>query len=418
MAKVVVLAIVLACACSKSNPNYCAGAPQNNCTLGDGGPDAPKGCTSAAECAGTADPVCDLTKHQCVQCNSPDYNVCMGTATPVCDLTNETCRACAAHAECGSPGACLPDGSCGGDANVAWVMSGASDTGTCKQSDPCGTIGHALMQNRPYIKLAAGNYSEQPTIQQNVTILADAGAKLLGVVVGPMVTVKGTSTVSIHDLEITQGPGTTGIGVYVASIDAPVLTLDHVIIDTNTAAGLNIGGGNLTVSRSVISGNLGGGAIISGATFDIRNTLFVANGSATSTTGGLTLAPAQTSIFSFNTVADNVSSSGTSTSRGINCTIAMNMTSNIVTNNAASSNCALDYSLFDTGTPTLHNKVGSPAFVNTMTSDPTAVTYYRITNASAAIDSADPASSLKIDIDDHPRPQGTTFDIGASEYMP
>ena len=79
-------------------------------------------------------------------------------------------------------------------------------------------------------------------------------------------------------------------------------------------------------------------------------------------------------------------------------------------------NCAADYSLFDTGSMTLHNKIGAPVFANITPSDPTLASYYRIGSASAAIDGGDPASTLSMDIDDHMRPDGATFDIGASEY--
>ena len=418
MQRVLVIALAL-CACSKSNPNYCKGAPDNNCSLGDAGPDAPKGCQSATECAGTADPVCDLTKHECVQCNSPDYNVCMGTATPVCDLANEACRACVAHSECGAPGACLPDGSCGTDANVAWVMPGGSDTGTCTQGAPCASIGHALAQNRPYIKLAAGSYSEQPTIQQNVTILAEAGAKLLGVSVGPMVTIKGANMVTIDDLEITQGPGATGYGIYVSSIDAPTVKLDHVLIDGNSGDGINMASGNLTVTRSTILNNTGGGIYLGVNTFDITNTFIARNGTSSSLHGGILLSATQgaTSRFAFNTVVDNNIQQTGVYSAGVFCDIAaFTAPNNILARNYVNGNPGAANS----------NHAGQCAFPSSV--DETSVTNlnfqspdqgpydYHLTAGSVAIDQGTTAMAVDIDVDGDHRPQGAAKDQGADEY--
>jgi hypothetical protein len=409
---------LLACACSKTNPNYCANAPQHNCSNDAPGIDSPKGCQSAADCAGTADPVCDLLKHQCVQCNASDTSECTGM-TPVCDVMGETCRKCQTHADCGTstmPGACLPDGSCGTDSNVAWISPDGTDAATCTRAAPCVTITHALAQAKPFIKVSMGStstISDNATIGQNVTILADPGAKLTSAGM-PAITVTGTSTVAIHDLRILGSP----IGVTVAAGNNPTLSLEHVILDGNSQQGINVAGGTLTMSRCMVSANTQGGAVVA-ATFDITNSVFVANGSATSPTGGLTLTPSSaSSVFRFNTVSDNASSAVSVGSRGVNCVVPMAMTSDIITGNQSSTNCSFDYSLFDTGTATAHNKIGAPGFRNTNPGDPSAADYYRIGSTSPAVDSADPAATLAVDIDDHPRPQGATYDIGASEYMP
>src|SRR5258706_7213831 len=165
------IALALALGCSKDNANYCANAPEHNCSLldGSGGSDGPQGCQSEAECTSAAAPVCDLGKHECVACDTTHSTTCPA-ATPVCDTTNEACRACAAHAECGAPGACLPDGTCGTDVNVAWVAQGGSDTGTCTHDAPCATITHALLQGKPNIKIAAGQINDQPALSGTVTI--------------------------------------------------------------------------------------------------------------------------------------------------------------------------------------------------------------------------------------------------------
>jgi hypothetical protein len=303
----------------------------------------------------------------------------------------------------------LPDGSCGTDANVAWVAPGGSDTGTCTLAAPCLTITHALLQGKLVIKVATGTITDAPSIGQDVTILADAGAKLTSSG-NPAVTLTGAHTVAIHDLRITG----SSIGVYVGAADHPTLTLDHVVIDNNAGAGINMSAGTVTMSRCVVSVNSGGGAIITG-TYNITNSIFVANGNGGSTTGGLTLTPMSGSVFTFNTVADNIAG-GAPTVKGINCAIPSTVVTNIIVANNPLSGCAPGYSLFDVGSPGGTNKTGAAGFLNTNPSDPTAADYYRIGVASAAIDSGDPGSTLHMDIDDHMRPDGATFDIGASEY--
>jgi hypothetical protein len=320
---------------------------------------------------------------------------------------------CTTHAQCGTPGACLPDGTCGTDTNVAWVAENGFDNGGCTRASPCGTITHALTTNKPYIKVAAGSIVDNPAISQSVTILADLGARVVDPNPGACVTVTGSSTVAIHDLQISAGT----VGVLVGPMDSPRLALDHVIVDSSSGLGLDIAGGLVTMSRCVVSGNSGGGAVISAA-FDIENSMFVANGSPTSTTGGVTLTPSNASVLAFDTIADNLSSSATSPARGINCSTMMAVRDVISANNQVGSNCFVDYSLFDSGNPQGTNRVGAPGFRNTSPSNPAAGDYYRIGAMSAAIDAADPASTLAFDIDDVTRPQGRGYDIGASEYKP
>ncbi len=337
----------------------------------------------------------------------------LATVDAAHDAPRPDAPGCTTHAQCGSPGACLPDGTCGTDFNVAWVDQSGSDNSTCAHTMPCATITKALATGKPYIKVATGTITDQVTISQAVTILADSGAKLVPAMANAVVTVTGTPTVAIHDLRITSGQ----VGILVNALDNPQLTLEHVIIDMSSGLGLEISGGSLVVSRCVVSNNGGGGGNISAA-FDIENSLFVVNGTPASTTGGLTLdASNAASVFAFNTIADNISSANST--RGVNCTIPLTGANNIVFNNTMAAQCTLDYSLFSPGTTvTAHNKTGSPAFISTNAADPTSISYYRIGATSAAIDSADPASTLPFDIDKISRPQGATFDIGASEYKP
>ena len=96
----------------------------------------------------------------------------------------------------------------------------------------------------------------------------------------------------------------------------------------------------------------------------------------------------------------------------------VSITNNILMN-SQSVTCSTDWSLFSTGSTVLNNdKAGDPKFKNTDFTNPHAPDYYRIGSTSAAVDSADPMSTIQIDIDGVSRPQGATFDIGAAEYKP
>jgi hypothetical protein len=395
-------------ACAKDNPYYCDEECQAR-------PDAggTAACVNDDDCSG-ATPVCDTMQSACVACTATDVGACAG-ATPVCVAATNTCAPCASHGECSSD-ACLPSGECGTDASVAYVATTGSDSGTCSQSSPCATLTYAAKQ-RPFVKLQ-NNIDEAVVLNDvSTTVLAEPGTTIKRTQSnGAIVTVAGNSTVTLRDVIIRDGATSVGHGIAVTSGDNNVkLTLDKVAVLFNTGLGLSIGGGTLTMSRSLVANNYGGGAVVV-ADFEITNSIFVTNGTASSTYGGVALTPGTTKHeFSFNTVADNNSSN--SIGRGINCVYPVAVTSTILKGNAPNG-CTFDYSLFDTNLTVTgsNNKVGNPQFKNTTASQPLAADFYRIANNSDAIDGAVPASTVMTDIDGDDRPQGGVRDIGADEY--
>jgi hypothetical protein len=384
--KAILLATLALTACTKDNPYYCENAPDHNCNNTTTMPDAPgpTGCTSSSECT---------------------------EMSPVCG-DDHACRTCEAHAECGSS-ACLPSGACGTDANVAYASASGNDANPCTKDLPCRSIGTAVAANKPFVKLA-GTFDEAVTLTgANVHVLADAGTALTRTTsIGPVLTLQGASNVVIENLVVRDGAGGTGDGIRVPSGEPVTLELDHVSVIDNSGVGVNVLGGKLKMTGCTVSGNKAGGAIASAA-IDITNSLFVANGASTSTTGGLTVTPSgSTNVFRFNTIADNVSSSSTLALRGINCAIPMTVSSTIVTGNLASTYCMFDYSLLD-GTPTGTNIGGDPSFKATDATNPLSADYFRIATTSAAVDHADPGSAMSTDIDGDPRVGAR--DIGADE---
>lgn len=408
MTRFALLLTVLA-ACSKDNPYYCE---DSSCAIE---PDAmgsgSGGCDDNADCSG-ATSVCNLSSGVCVACTTAN-NTCSGV-TPVCSTAN-TCAACVAHAECASD-ACLPDGSCGTDSNVAYVTATGTDTGDCPFASPCATITYAASR-RSFVKLMTTLDQAVTLNNANVTILGEWGVMLQRTQSpGAVVTITGASNVTFRDVVITQAIGNTGHGISVANGESAVnLTLDKVSIVDNAGIGLSLGDGTLTMRRSIVAANDGGGAVLASVELDITNSLFVKNGTGTSTYGGVQITPgATTKVFSFNTVAQN--DSVTPETRGINCAGPMTVTSTIVSGNAAFG-CTFETSMFDdsvavSGT----NKNGNPQFKNTTGTMYFADDYFRIASNSNAIDYISAASNVMTDIDGDARPQNGARDIGADEY--
>jgi len=145
----------------KDNPDYCAGHPSDTTCMADGGGsgsvDAP-GCTGDPMCASPT-PSCVVDTGTCVECTAGgNESECTGMK-PACG-DDHACRACSTHADCSASAACLPDGSCGDDSNVAYVDPSGSDNTTCTKSMPCTKVSKALATSRPFVKFH-GTTNEQ-----------------------------------------------------------------------------------------------------------------------------------------------------------------------------------------------------------------------------------------------------------------
>jgi len=414
--RTLILVTLVAAACSKPNPYYCPGNPDDNCLI-DADINAPQGCATSAECTNGAKPICEPKEKVCVACTDGMPGSCGGT-TPVCTSAHD-CTGCTLHGQCDST-VCLPSGACAETQDVAYVTPNGTDGNGCTKSSPCKTVAAALALGRGTIKIL-GNIDEAVVVASGtVQIFGEGGSTLRRTTSqGPVFEARGTGTaVMLSDLIIRDASGATGHGIYVAPGEPVDLTLNHVYAINNAANGLNVQGGKLTMSRSVVSGNSGGGAVVAGM-FSITNSLFVANGNGVSTTGGITLTPqTTTTVFKFNTVADNFSSASSAAVRGVNCTLPQIAANTIIAGNAVSANCTFSYSLFDTGTiVTGSNIAGDPMFKNIDGLDPLASDYFHIQPTSAAVDHADPGSTMATDIDGEARPQGNAPDIGADELQ-
>lgn len=401
------------------NPKYCAAHPDDADCMRE----MPMGCTTNGQCEAPTG-VCLVEERTCVQCTITDAAACAG-ATPVCGANN-TCGGCSKHSDCASA-ACLPDGACGSDVNVAYVSPMGTDNGECTKATPCTKVAKALATMRPFVKLS-GVTDEGVTVEggRQVSFLTDPGAKLTRSSGGAIVTVKDSGTsLKVYDLSISDAPNNaSGYGVLVpAGSGAPSVSLTRVTLQNNPGGGISVTGGTLVVAQATISGNQGGGISATNATFDITNNFIVANGSADmvagSDFGGLSLsAGAGANRLENNTVAYNHAKAGTLLAAGVACSVTnLVAPGNIVTSN----NEGLTFPAQTKGVCTYGTSFTAPGSeVNTLkfksiTTNPPDF-HLTAESPTSVLDAGGACTGL--DIDGDPRPQGAACDLGADEYKP
>lgn len=442
---IVLIAAISLCACGESNPYFCKGAPLDNCTLIDAPPDVPSRCTINEECTSPMAMVCEVGSGACVQCTPSEASVCAG-ATPVC--ISNSCQKCTDHTQCASA-ACLPDGTCGTDVNVAYVDPDGTDNQNCSKMTPCNDVTKALATDRPYLKFH-GTTDQAVSVKAGrvVTFLADPGAILTrrsGN--GAILTVQDNGTsVSIYDLSISNAPNDpNGIGCLIPTGGGtPTLILDRVTISNNPGGGISTAAGALTVSRSVVSQsggagitmtaggtlnvsqselsqNRGGGILMSADSgITLTNNIIHHNGDKLSSAfGGLSLRPTPGSVVQFNTIVDNEANAGAASAGGIFCDV----TGFIADNNLIFRNTggqALTTQTFGICTYGKSFIAGAPVGDNTpmfVRPNLPPVDYHLTASTPTTIRDA-AGNCTGVDYDGDMRPIGPACDLGADEYRP
>lgn len=395
------------------NPKFCAAHPDDPRCEG-------LRCTSSSECGAL---VCDVPSGECVQCTTAEPDACTDDS-PVCGSDN-ACRPCAAHSECGSE-VCGPAGSCIDGASVAFVAPasmGGTDNSACTQLTPCTKVSKALATRQRYVKFS-GTTDEGGTVaidNQNVTLLADPEAKLIRTSNGIVLEVRGTSQVSVVELEISGGSGAQGIGISVPAGSTAKLELARAKILNNAGGGISVDGGSVTVSQSTVEGNAGGGISVDGAetVVHVTNTFIVRNGSSAAAVGGISLrGAAPGSVFALNTVVDNEIRAGT-LAGGASCEIVgFRVDDNIIARNFVNNMENLPNSN-TAGACTFSGSTVSPGVAALSFESPDEMPFdYHLKAGSTAIDRATTSSAITIDVDGDRRPQGGASDHGADEFKP
>jgi parallel beta helix pectate lyase-like protein len=369
--------------------------------------------------------------------------VCSG-ATPYCDLGTSQCRACQKDSECASDVCSESTGKCVEAAMALYVATNGNDANACTKAAPCALPSRAaglLDATHTTIKVADGTYTDTIlTTGASYLISGEGNTKygarinyLAGItgkdhtieIQGGTVTVEGLTFANAAQESVRVQSGGAGgatatlwrvqiLGSTVGNLDTATSTV--TVFDSKIAGGqgteaaVHINGGRLTMTRSQVGNNLGGGIdVFNGASFDVSNCFIYGN----QTNGGFLQVGAAPGMarFEFNTVADNSVAAGGAIA-GANCAVALAFESSIFSNNGPAPQfgaaCTATYSLFtDAPPPGTGNLMGAAGFV---------AGDYHLAAGSPAIDHADPGTSIKIDIDGDVRPKGAGYDIGADEH--
>lgn len=402
----------------------------------------------------------------CVQCTPQKASACTGT-TPVCGADSKACRGCAAHAECTDSAVCEAAGTCADKAKVLYAAPAGLGT-ECTKEAPCSlsTALGKVTATLNTIKLAAGTYMVNLDLdgsQNNLStftfnMVADPGTKLQALVPAtPVLRLRNAAKMALSDVELsgataatvklesaatltlTRGKVVGGtIGVH---SDNGTLTLDRSEVSGGSAQavlleraasrvtieqsqvlesggpGIELADGELVISRSMVRGNDGGGVVVNGMNrkVTITNSFIVKNTGA----GGIR-APdiSVTSKIDFNTIADNVGGTSSSSAGGVICDrAALNLTGNILFRNTGGQSgtvqefgdCTYNGSFLLAGTAPIAEH---PKFVSE--SD-----YHLIaTGTPATVLNVAGVTCSGVDYDGDARPLGGACEFGADELKP
>jgi len=367
----------------------------------------------------------------------PGSQVCdQSQSTPVCvssiadagtvDGDQQAGQPCSQDSDCESTVCAETDGKCVDAGQSLFVATTGLDSNECSQTMPCATISRALQR-------AKGAYMD--------AFLIDGGTAVL--ISGEVVDFDGTDITfdptKMHD-HVVEAQGTDirieGMGFHGGMAETlrsdSDLSLHHVGVFDSTQGGIDCNGctlhlldslvsghaqfgvdarndGSVSIHRSKIIGNAGGGVRVTTADFDISSSFFVQNGKGNG--GAQAFAIANTTVtdparFAFNTLSDNAAG-------GVSCGIPTTLSSDLFADNngPVTGMCMARYSLFkNTNVPGMGNlTMVDPLFVNQAAGN------YHIGAGSPAIDHADPMESEDTDYDGDPRPGGGNNDIGADE---
>jgi hypothetical protein len=386
----VVVSLITAAACQGNNPASCQ-LPENMDTEAcrRGGP-----CQTSNDCTSTPDkPVCDTSAGSgaCVKCTTDDHALCTG-ATPRCE--NNACVACADDGDCGVNGVCLLDGTCADPNRILYTRAtGGIDAGACGDvGAECSFTGALALVSgaKNIIKLDDALYAADGGFVTNIDeqvplTIAARGATLDRGDSGPVLTIIDRRNVTLLGGTITGGTGSNGDGISCnpnalltvfgttftnneeSAIDADqcALRIGKASISNNSArtganaAAIDSSEGSLTMWLSKIESNKGGGVnVTNNGAIAIIGNLFYNNGSSSSSVSGLliTTTNAPSNRLEFNTIVNNLSSSGLS--KGIQCnTVDFVARNNIIWDEASSPQmmitgaCKHSYSAIDQDVP-------------------------------------------------------------------
>jgi hypothetical protein len=374
-----------------------------------------------ADCAARDEdrPFC-LEAAGCVECL--DTEACTGGT--VCDQDGFRCRGCLDHFECPSLVCDLDARACVDASDVIYV----SPDGTLACSGgtaPCRLINSALnlvQGSRTFIHLAPGTYPERVSVPDfKVALVASGGGAVLRPGGGSphIVLVGAEADVSLDGVEIAGAvtePGTVGVRCE----QGGVLRLFRSAVRGARSVGVDASGCDVTIERSRLTDNAGGGLRLDGGTFVIVNNVIARNGGASTDFGGISISNVSGGDphrVEFNTLTRNNAQENIQGVRCASVTKLVALSSNIIYANPSAgvglqisdtAQCVHTFSNIEgIGSGGQGNIDLDPMFVDLID--------YPIATSSPVAGQANQATDVAVDIKGVTRPQGGRFDIGAHE---
>jgi hypothetical protein len=245
----VVTFVAAASSCTRPNPDFCCSSEAECAALGvdqlrtcgdghvcDSNVCAKAECSTSETCTDLAAPYCvnQVCKASCSgdgdcvgAAGGPlcaDDGVCVGcesnkdctASAPICSPTQRACTACRADADCES-GVCLAaDGVCALATELIYVREDGTDGSACPKSAPCRTFTGALARVSPtrrVIRLLGTQYeTADGIVLDSKDIYLDAeSTQVRRISPGRIITVSGTSKLTIEGIKLDMSLGQTGI---------------------------------------------------------------------------------------------------------------------------------------------------------------------------------------------------------------
>jgi len=216
-------------------------------------------------------PACETDSGRCVECASNDD--CPLATKPICDAASNTCVACTSDTQCTGvgPSVCMfhLDGRCADDSETIYV--GSIGTNPC--SDLASNAGTASV---PYCTAQKGVLAANSKGRALVVMRGGLAGGFTAIALTSPLTVVGKNAV-ITPTDLSDGIGITSGEIYLRGLTVAGSAAGATGVGINAQATV---GATLAVhiDRCTISGNPGGGVLLAGAAFDIRNTVVSANG--------------------------------------------------------------------------------------------------------------------------------------------
>jgi len=231
-------------------------------------------CVPCGETVGgcpAALPACDTISGRCVQCVRNDD--CTLSTKPICDGASNSCVPCTSDRQCAAvgPGVCMAhtDGHCATDAETIYI--GAFGAAACSDSAM-----NAGAPTAPYCSVQTGILAARSKSRSLVVLSGAFDGGFSGIVFSSPLTVVGKAAV-ISPADQADGIGITSGEVYLRGIEV----LGSAARQTGVGINVQVTAGSaaiLHMESCTISDNPGGGILLAGAAFDIKDTLVAGNG--------------------------------------------------------------------------------------------------------------------------------------------